>query len=88
VILLFILLCSFEICSKKFKDVGIKRDSYLKSKQSEWKSKKVILVMLSFKTNVARQWWLKPVILATQEAKNRRITVRSQPGQTVRKTLS
>jgi hypothetical protein len=32
--------------------------------------------------------WLTPVILATQEAKIRRITVRSQPGQIVHETLS
>jgi hypothetical protein len=33
-------------------------------------------------------WWLTPVILATQEAEIRRITVRSQPGQIVLKTVS
>jgi hypothetical protein len=33
-------------------------------------------------------WALTPVILATQEAKIRRIVVRSQPGQIVLKTLS
>jgi hypothetical protein len=33
-------------------------------------------------------WWLTPVILATQEAEIRRITVRSQPGQIVQETLS
>jgi hypothetical protein len=32
--------------------------------------------------------WLTPVILATQEAEIRRITVRNQPGQIVRETLS
>jgi hypothetical protein len=37
--------------------------------------------------NVAWQWWLRPVILATQEAEIRRIMVLSQPGQTVLETL-
>jgi hypothetical protein len=32
--------------------------------------------------------WLTPVILATQEAEIRRITVRSQPRQIVHETLS
>jgi hypothetical protein len=32
--------------------------------------------------------WLTPVILATQEAEIRRITVWSQPGQIVHETLS
>jgi hypothetical protein len=32
--------------------------------------------------------WLTPVILPTQEAKIRRIVVRSQPGQIVHETLS
>jgi hypothetical protein len=36
---------------------------------------------------VAGHRWLTPVILATQEAEIRRITVRSQPWQAVRKTL-
>jgi hypothetical protein len=31
----------------------------------------------------ARSWWLIPVILATQEAEIRRITVQSQPRQIV-----
>jgi hypothetical protein len=36
----------------------------------------------------ARRQWLTPVILSTQEAEIRRITVRSQPRQIVHKTLS
>jgi hypothetical protein len=38
--------------------------------------------------NIARHWWLTPVILATQEAVIRRIAVRSQPMQVVHETLS
>jgi hypothetical protein len=37
---------------------------------------------------VAGRQWFTPVILATQEAEIRRITVRSQPGKIVRETLS
>jgi hypothetical protein len=29
------------------------------------------------------RWWLSPIILATQEAEIRRITIQSQPGQIV-----
>jgi hypothetical protein len=36
----------------------------------------------------SQRQWLTPVIQATQEAEIRRITVRSQPGQIVLKTLS
>jgi hypothetical protein len=39
-------------------------------------------------SNRAGHQWLTPVILATQEAAIRRVIVRSQPGQTVRETLS
>jgi hypothetical protein len=36
-----------------------------------------------YRTEIARCWWLMPVILATQEAKIRRIVVRSQSGKIV-----
>jgi hypothetical protein len=35
-----------------------------------------------------RQQWLTPVILATQEAKSRMITIQRQPGQRIPETLS
>jgi hypothetical protein len=37
---------------------------------------------------IAGRRWLTPVILATQEAEIRRLTVRSQPGQIVHETLA
>jgi hypothetical protein len=40
------------------------------------------------KVQIARCWWLTPVLLPTQEAEIRRITVRSQPGQIVQEALS
>jgi hypothetical protein len=50
---------------------------------------RTIINILLLKTNpVAQYQWLKPVILATQEAEIRRITVWRQPGQIVCKTLS
>jgi hypothetical protein len=36
----------------------------------------------------AGHWWLRPVILATQEAEIRSISVQSQAGQILRETLS
>jgi hypothetical protein len=36
----------------------------------------------------AGYWWLTPVILATQEAEIRRISVQSHPGQIVHEILS
>jgi hypothetical protein len=39
-------------------------------------------------TVTAERWWLTPVILATQEAEIRRITVQSQTRQRVHETLS
>jgi hypothetical protein len=40
------------------------------------------------KKRARRHQWLKPVILATQEAEIRRITIGSQPRQIVHKILS
>jgi hypothetical protein len=34
----------------------------------------------------ARRWWLTPVILATQEAEIRRISVQGQTGQIIHET--
>jgi hypothetical protein len=39
------------------------------------------------KCKLAGYWWLTPVILVTQEAETRKITVGSQPRQRVYKTL-
>jgi hypothetical protein len=47
------------------------------------KNKKSIL-----KLKQSKRQRLKPIILVTQEAEIRRLEVRSQPGQTVRETLS
>jgi hypothetical protein len=33
------------------------------------------------KTNAGQHWWLTPVILATQKAEIRKITVQSHPGK-------
>jgi hypothetical protein len=40
------------------------------------------------KCDIVGHWWLTPVILAIQEAEIRRVTVRSQPRQTVHENLS
>jgi hypothetical protein len=41
-----------------------------------------------FKKKKVGSWWFMRIILATQEAEIRRITVRSQPEEIVLKTLS
>jgi hypothetical protein len=46
------------------------------------------MLLSSLKTTIARHWWLMLVILATQKAEIKRITARSQPRQTVSKTLA
>jgi hypothetical protein len=43
---------------------------------------------LQKKIGVIGLWWLTPVILATQEAEIKRITVQSQLGQIVHEVLS
>jgi hypothetical protein len=40
------------------------------------------------KQNPAGRWWLTPVILPTQEAEIKTITIQSHPRQIVHKTLS
>jgi hypothetical protein len=50
-----------------------------------------ILVNTQILTRILQEaghWWLIPIILATQEAEIRRITVGSQPGEIIHKTLS
>jgi hypothetical protein len=47
-----------------------------------------LLAIYPYYKIIARCRGLKPIILATQEAEIRRISVRSQPGQIVHKTLS
>jgi hypothetical protein len=48
----------------------------------------MLLLLVNKNEYQARHQWLTPVILATQEAEIRRITVGSQPGQIVQETLS
>jgi hypothetical protein len=64
--------------SKNCSHVPLRILAHLKNVKSE-KKKKIC---------GAGHRWLTPVILATQEAENRRITVGSQPGQIVHETLS
>jgi hypothetical protein len=40
------------------------------------------------KMGFGRPWWLTSIILATQEAEVRRISIQSQPRQIVHETLS
>jgi hypothetical protein len=47
-----------------------------------------VLASFSIRNTPAGCWCLTPIILATQEAEIRRITVQSQPGQIVLETLS
>jgi hypothetical protein len=50
---------------------------------------RVIQVQEAFRTsNTTGRWWHMPIILATQEAEIRRITVQSQPRQIICETLS
>jgi hypothetical protein len=44
--------------------------------------------ILLTEVNLARCWWLRPIILATEEAEIRRIVVQNQLRQIVQKTLS
>jgi hypothetical protein len=50
--------------------------------------KPLLVNLLLKKEKRAGRWWLTPVIIATQEAEIRRITVGSQPGQIVHEILS
>jgi hypothetical protein len=61
------------------------KDIFQAQKESNCQPRLVYPAKLSF---LAGCWWLMPVILATQEAKIRRIVVQSQPGQIVHKILS
>jgi hypothetical protein len=48
----------------------------------------MLFIPIVEKKRRAMSQWLMPVILATQEAEIRRISVRSQPGQIAQETLS
>jgi hypothetical protein len=49
-----------------------------------WVGHKIKMINLK----LFKKWWLTPVILASQEAKIRRIMIQSQPMQIVCKALS
>jgi hypothetical protein len=53
-----------------------------------WRHSKGVSKTLLKVREKAGRWWLRPVILATQEAEIRRIMVRSQPRQIIHRTPS
>jgi hypothetical protein len=63
------------------------KPQYHKKKKKKERKKEKESFNLKIKATAGHQW-LMPVILATQEAEIRRITVQSQPWQIVYKTQS